>query len=255
MPAIFTRSYALDDIHISRSAADGRTVEAYASVFDAPTEISDHQGEYVEVIDRTAFDRATRSGHLPPVMFNHGRTIHGESSDRFSMPIGTTIEMRADGRGLLTRARYARTELADEVLELIRDGAISAQSFSGRIVRSDPPPPSGGYRRSAGKLPTVRRLEIDLREYGPAVFAAYKGAAIMNVRSTSTGTDLSRKARDARNRIRAREIIGTPAQRSREATRIRAKIALFKIDHPDLYREDPVITRARARRDARHRAA
>src|SRR5690349_1314009 len=34
----FTRSYPLDDIRI-RSGGDGRTVEAYAAVFDTPSEI------------------------------------------------------------------------------------------------------------------------------------------------------------------------------------------------------------------------
>ncbi|WP_041254779.1 hypothetical protein [Frankia sp. EAN1pec] len=128
--------------------------------------------------------------------------------------------------------------LAGAVLELIRDGAISAQSFSGRIIRSDPPPPSGGYRRSGGKLPTVRRLEIDLREYGPAVFAAYEGAAIMNVRSTSTGSprsDLSARARDARRRIAVSQILGTPEMRATAAHRNRAKFALLRIDRPELF--------------------
>jgi hypothetical protein len=46
----FVRAWALDDIRI-RSGGDGRTVEAYAAVFDTPTEVHDQDGHYNEVID------------------------------------------------------------------------------------------------------------------------------------------------------------------------------------------------------------
>ena len=39
----FVRNYPLEDITI-RSGGDGRTVEAYAAVFNVDTEIHDHQG-------------------------------------------------------------------------------------------------------------------------------------------------------------------------------------------------------------------
>ena len=41
MSMTYLRTWALDDIQISRSHGDGRTVEAYAAVFDTPTEIND----------------------------------------------------------------------------------------------------------------------------------------------------------------------------------------------------------------------
>ncbi|MDQ1248447.1 MAG: uncharacterized protein QG597_2819, partial [Actinomycetota bacterium] len=46
----FQRSYALDDITIR--SGDGRTVEAYAAVFDTSAEIHDRQGHYLERIAR-----------------------------------------------------------------------------------------------------------------------------------------------------------------------------------------------------------
>ena len=76
----FTRSFALEDISV-RSGGDGRTVEAYATVFNIPTEIHDHDGDYLEVIDPGAFNRAiglakrSQGGWNIPVMFNHGMTI------------------------------------------------------------------------------------------------------------------------------------------------------------------------------------
>src|SRR4030042_1917213 len=52
----FERTFPLDTIEITRSG-DGRTVEAYAAVFDQPAEVHDRLGHYLEVISRSAFDK------------------------------------------------------------------------------------------------------------------------------------------------------------------------------------------------------
>jgi phage head maturation protease len=182
----FVRSYSLLDIAI-RSGGDGRTVEAYAAVWDTPTTIVDQAGEYEEVIDSSAFKRTIEHrGDKPwPVLFNHGLTLHGTPSERGTMPIGASVEPpRVDARGLVTVSRYHPGDLADEALEAIRSGAITAQSFSGRFVQSDKKAPRGGFRAAAdGSLTRVRRLEIAMREYGPAVWAAYPSAMITGVRA------------------------------------------------------------------------
>jgi HK97 family phage prohead protease len=197
--AEYIRLYPLEDIHILRSAdgGDGRTVEAFAAVFDDPAEIQDFEGHYVEVIDRAAFNKviadASRArGGFPgsvKVLYNHGMTIQGTPSERFSMPIGVPVDIRAEQRGLLTRTRYNETPLAEEILENIRAGSITSQSFTGRIVRSDPQLRRGGRHRpdSAGNLPTVRRTELGLREYGPVLWPAYSGAEILGVRMSTPG--------------------------------------------------------------------
>lgn len=198
--AEFMRLYALEDIHILRSAdgGDGRTVEAYAAVFDEPAEIQDHEGHYIEEIDRAAFNRAIdhasrARGGFPgsvKVLWNHGRDLSGAASDRFSMPIGVPVDIRAESRGLLTRTRYSETPLADEVLENIRAGSITSQSFTGAIMRSTPQLRRGDRHRpdSAGNLKTVRRTELGLREYGPVLWPAYSGAEIMGVRMSTPGS-------------------------------------------------------------------
>jgi len=198
--AEFMRMYPLEDMHIIRSAdgGDGRTVEAFAAVFEDPAEIHDHEGHYIEVIDRAAFNRAIEHasrarGGFPgaiKVLYNHGMTIQGTPSERFSMPIGTPVEIRAEARGLLTRTRYSETPLADEVLESIRSGSITSQSFTGRIMRSDPQLRRGDRHRpdSAGGLRTVRRTELGLREYGPVLWPAYSGAEILGVRMSTPGS-------------------------------------------------------------------
>ncbi|WP_030487275.1 HK97 family phage prohead protease [Micromonospora chokoriensis] len=182
----FIRAVALDDIRI-RSGGTGRTVEAYAAIFDEPAEIIDADGHYFEVNHRSAFNRtiSRHQGAGFPVVYNHGMTIAGTPSDRGSVPIGVSKEVRVDARGVLTISEYGNSELADEVLEAIRMGAVKAQSYGGRFVKSDPQlRPGQQYRAGAGgRLRTVTRLEVMMREFGPTPFPAFAGAAITGVRA------------------------------------------------------------------------
>jgi HK97 family phage prohead protease len=189
------RFYPLDDIRIvSRADGDGtgRVVEAYAAVFDEPAEIKDHEGHYEESIDRGAFDQVlariqrTRGGLASAVrvLYNHGQTMHGQEAPEFQKPLGKPLDVRPDGRGLLTRTEYGKTPLAEEILEMIRGGSITAQSFVGGILQSDPQlkGPGDRYRARNGALTRVRRLGLGLREYGPVLYAAYPGAEFLGVR-------------------------------------------------------------------------
>lgn len=172
------RTYQIEDIAI-RSGGDGRTVTAYAAVFDTPAEITDQDGHYWETVARTAFDKTlSENAARIQVFYNHGKTLYGTPSERGSMPLGKPLEMRADERGLFTVTQYNRTPLADEVLEAIRNGDIRGQSFSGRFM----PGRSQRNRGAAGTLDTIVRSEIALREYGPTPMPAYAEAAIVGVR-------------------------------------------------------------------------
>jgi HK97 family phage prohead protease len=163
------------------------------AVWDRETEIHDNQGNYVETIGRTAFDKAIRDARpqgsrqvwRTGVFYNHGLSLHGTPSDRFSVPLGSPIDIRPTDHGLVTVTRYNETPLAEEILETIRSGDITGHSFTGRIIKSNPQrPPRGGYRRGArGELQTVHRMELGLREYGPTPFPAYADTAVMSVRS------------------------------------------------------------------------
>ena len=193
------RDYPLEDLHIVRSAdgGDGRTMEAFAAVFNAETGISDHEGRYLEVIDPAAFNKRvadlkrSRQGVAQvKVMFNHGRDMEGNPDARFQMPVAVPQSIEATPRGLLTRSRFVNTSLGEEVLELVKSGAVTAMSFTGRIIRSDPQLARHGRHRpdSSGRLTTVRRLELGLREFGPVLFPAYEGAEINSVRMFTPGT-------------------------------------------------------------------
>jgi len=200
----YTRLYPLENIEILRTEShgpDGRpavVVEAYAAVFDQEAEIQDHEGHYVEVIDRSAFDTAIafaarNTGGLAAnvkVLYNHGKTMEGAPAPEFQLPLGVPVDIKPEQRGLLTRTRYdAEDPFVQRVLGKIRDGSITAQSFVGRIIRSDPQLRRGDRHRpdSAGNLRTVRRMKLGLREYGPVLWPAYTGAEILGVRMSIPG--------------------------------------------------------------------
>ena len=196
------RVYPLEDIHIlTRAEGDGsgRVVEAYATVFDQEAEIHDHQGHYMEVIDRTAFDQALQRIARSPgglaaqvkVLFNHGRTIGGAEAPEFQLPLGKPLDVRPEPRGLLTRTEYdASDPFTERILSKIHAGTITAQSFVGGILRSSPElrGPGDRHRARNGALTTVRRMMLGLREYGPVLYPAYTGAEILGVRMQLPGS-------------------------------------------------------------------
>jgi phage head maturation protease len=193
------RSYPLEDAHVvTRAEGDGsgRLVEAYCAVFDEPAEIHDHQGHYAEELDRTAFNKRiadverSRTGYgLVKCIYNHAMTLHGTPAERFSVAPAVCRHISAESRGVLTRSYYLDTPLGNEVLEMWREGAITAQSFTGAIIRSSPELRRGEqYRPRDGQLPRVRRLELGLKEYGATLFPAYTGAELVGVRMSPLGT-------------------------------------------------------------------
>lgn len=191
IPLTYKRVFELEGIEILSRAkgGDGRTVEAYAAVFDTPTEIHDQHGDYIEVIDRTSFNREISNGVAvrAQVLLNHGYDSKGKTGGMQQTPLGSPIEIKADSRGLLTVSRYNDGPFTEQVLAGIRNGDYKAQSFEGPIRRSDPSRAPG--RSRTGNLPTVRRLELGLRNYGPTMTPYYPQAEITAVRSAAELAD------------------------------------------------------------------
>lgn len=183
----YSRTWDLEDIEIQRGG-DGRTVTAYAAVFGQDAEIIDQHGHYIERIDPRAFAKTLKETKPERigVLYNHGMDASGKPNMLGSVPIGTPLEVKADGRGLLTITRYNRSELADAVLAAINDGQIRGQSFRGRVFHSK------RVLLKGERLPTVTRTELGLREYGPTHAPAYEGAGILAVRSASDLEDMVR---------------------------------------------------------------
>lgn len=184
--AFYDRSFPLDGIEILSRAkgGDGRTVEAYAAVFDTPQEIHDAHGDYTERIHRTAFNRTLSnngaSRALP--LYHHGmNVVDSKPNPLAQVPIGTAVSINADGRGLLTVTRFNKSALAESVLEAIKNDDIRGYSFRGAIYRSNPT--RVPRTRPGQPLPDVTRMELGLSDYGPTPTPYYEGAAILAVRS------------------------------------------------------------------------
>lgn len=186
-PEVYQRDWALEDIEILSRAkgGDGRTVDAYAAVFNIEQEVHDKHGDYREKIHPSAFNRTLSHGiQRVGVFYHHGMTLHGTPSDLGSVPVARPLDITADGRGLRTVSRYNKSALADSVLESIKNGDIRGYSFRGGIYRSDPPSVPRTRRGSA--LPLMNRLELGLKEYGPTPTPYYEDAAITAVRAADT---------------------------------------------------------------------
>lgn len=173
-----TRAFALTDYEVSRSG-DGNTVTAYAATFADPYEVRDQHGHYMESINPTAWNQFLGRGGAARVgvYFNHAMTPLGTPSDRWSVPVGVPLEIKPDGKGLLTVTRYGADDESQLVLEMWRDGRIKGQSFSGPVVNSAPP------RRFGNGLDLVERTVLGLREYGPTPSPVNHGAELVAIRS------------------------------------------------------------------------
>ena len=187
--ALSLRSYQTDVLaeFKIRADGDGRTVEAYAVPFGEAAEVIDQEGHYFEEFKKGAFGRqlaSSRGFAGIPVFYNHGMdpTPSRRPSERWSTPIGVPVEVREDDVGLFTATRFAGTDNGDEVLQLVRDGALSRYSI--QFMRT---PAGGGSKRIRGGGPRgldlVQRLDVRLIEYGPTPLPVYDGAGITGMRA------------------------------------------------------------------------
>jgi HK97 family phage prohead protease len=185
MPDIITRTFEVADFDVKRSR-QGRTVTAYAAVFDQPAEIRDAHGHYWEDLHRSSFNRTLAHGiGKVGVFYNHGYDLSGKPNGLLAVPFATPEEIRPDGKGLLTVSRYNDGEVADAVLAAWEGGQITGQSFRGPVYQS----------RQKGKregIPYVQRTELGLKEYGPTHSPAYEGAGLVAIRSQEDLAELIR---------------------------------------------------------------
>jgi hypothetical protein len=195
---VITRSVALEDMAMRAGRvtcetcqrdATGRMVDAYMARFTPEeAEIHDEHGHYRETYDPAAWNRRlehlqrSRAGLLDiGVFYNHGLSLHETPVGEFSVPLGHAAAIRADGLGIITSTHYGSDPFADRIFTGVRDGNIGGQSFTGRIIRSDP---QRVPRVSRGRdLPLVRRLEMGLAEYGPTPLPYFAGAKTVAIRS------------------------------------------------------------------------
>jgi HK97 family phage prohead protease len=178
---------------------DGKTLEGYAAVFDADTEINSWEGHFNERIARGAFRKTLRE-RQPVLQFNHGH------DSRFGqLPIGRFESVKEDKHGLRVQARLF--EHADPIREAIAEGAVTGMSFRMKVVRDSWTDNKGNEIKDRGELldllyggaeakkrgPLQRTIkEVKLMEAGPVVFPAYSQTSV-GVRSAEEMTTADRE--------------------------------------------------------------
>lgn len=180
-PAFDAPAAPTDDVHRSvefraEPSADGLTLEGYAAVFGATTEINSWEGNFQEQIAKGAFAKTIRE-NKPVLQFDHGQhPLIG------SIPLGVIKTIREDDHGLFIRARLSDNWLVEPVRDAIRDGAITGMSFRFRVINES------WQDRKPLPMRTIR--EVALYEAGPVVFPAYSQTSV-GVRSRAVLTALT----------------------------------------------------------------
>ena len=153
---------AFADLEI-RAASDGRTISGVAVPFDRATDV----GGYRESFTRGAFARtiAEKGAGRVKALAQHATGV---------LPIGRASLLREDPGGLYAELRISRTQLGDEVLALVEDGALDGLSIGFVPLRSS-------HNASTGVL---ERTEVRLDEISVVAFPAYDGARVAAIRST-----------------------------------------------------------------------
>lgn len=160
-----------------RSSGDGRTVHGIAVPYGQPQRIN---ATLVEQFARGAFSRQAGAAHRVPFAREH-LPMGGQL-------IGRITQLRDDAKGLYFEARVADTQLGNDTLALLRDGALDQVSI--------------GFReRQNRRLPdgTVERVTADLRELAVVLEGAYGEYAVaMGVRSENGGCACGSRLDEAR---------------------------------------------------------
>jgi HK97 family phage prohead protease len=148
---------------------DGRTLHGLAVPYNVPTRISSRlEGQFDETFRPGAFARTIRErGSKVRLHVLHDQTTR--------LPIGRATELREDPAGLVGEFRVSATRQGDEVLELVRDGALDGLSIGFRPIRD---------RWTKGRQ-SVERLEVALNEVSVVATPAYAGARIVGVRAAT----------------------------------------------------------------------
>lgn len=151
---------------------DGRMLVGYAARFNKPTVVNSWEGNFREIIAPGAFARSLNNNPAPKVLFNHG--MDPSIGDK---PLGKASVVREDDAGLYVEVPLTRTSYNNDIIELLRDGALDGMSFRFSV-------PAGGdsWEHPSKGLPTRTLTEVKLLEFGPVTFPAY-AATSAGVRS------------------------------------------------------------------------
>lgn len=149
--------------------SDGRTVTGIAVPYGVEAEIFTRSGSFRELFRKGSFRKTLmeqRSAKSKIRLF--------AQHDTRKFPLGVAEVLREDDAGLYGEFRISRTQAGDEVLELLRDGALD--SFSIGFI---PVPERDRWTKDRSM---VERTEVKLREVSVVSFPAYAGAKVEAIR-------------------------------------------------------------------------
>lgn len=165
MTKVLHRIHTNADLKI-RSDGDGRTIHGLLMPFDRPTRISNTiEGTFVEIFRRGSFARTINEAGRKVRL----QVLHDE---RTRLPIGASTVLTEDTDGLRGAFRVSKTRQGDEVLELIRDQALTGFSIGFRSISDRKPKPG-----------VIERIEVALHEVSVVASPAYDDARVAGVRS------------------------------------------------------------------------
>lgn len=217
----------------------GRRLVGYAAVFNQWAEINSFwEGHFLERLDPAAFTKTiAERGDQIKVLYDHGF-----DPSIGNKPLGKPDIMMPDARGLWTETPLARTSYNDDLLELLRVGAIDGMSFRFQVIRdewNDEPSPSDVNPKG---IPERTIKELRMFEFGPVTFPAYE-ATTAGVRGGPAyqawrqHRSSQRVPDDAAERTSSKDNGDTPpeghlsrAERERAAAERRALIASIRKD-------------------------
>ncbi|MBT8241278.1 MAG: HK97 family phage prohead protease [Acidimicrobiia bacterium] len=152
----------------------GRTLTGVPIVFNEWTEINGWEGNFLERIDPGALTKTLEErGDKVKVLFNHG--MDPQIGDK---PLGKPSRMDVKPDGLHVEVPLARTSYNDDLLELMRVGAIDGQSFRFSVKREEVNQRPERSSHNPQGLPERTVKELRLYEFGPVTFPAYEATTV-----------------------------------------------------------------------------
>lgn len=165
MSALTVRAFQAVDLEIR---GDGRTLVGLAAPFGEAAVIVEGGRRFTETIAPGAFARTIRErGSKVKLIVQH------DHSGR--LPVGRATSLREDSAGLVGEFRVSQTQAGDEVLTLVRDGALDGLSIGFMPIKDTW---SADYSRR-----TLNEVRLD--EVSVVSFPAYDLARIAAVREAA----------------------------------------------------------------------
>lgn len=139
--------------------------------FNEWTEIhSWFEGDFLERVAPTAFDRQFKDSSRIRCLYEHGR-----DSQIGNKPLGVADVLRADAKGAYYEVSLFDVPYVNDIKPALRAKQLGA-SFRFSIVKESVVIPRVPTAHNPQKLPERTLEDLDVPEFGPCTFGAYAGA-------------------------------------------------------------------------------